>query len=97
MNTLRYCCIALLACLAANAFSGADERGDIGTTIVGDSEVSMGLYLMPWRDSPVVDIDRPPRRIHEGLQAVDPDAFKARSDWRQEFGAYRRFKVQPKY
>ncbi len=47
-----------------------------GTTIIGEQESPIGLYIMPWRDAaPETDMDRPARLLQEKLQPVDEHTF----------------------
>lgn len=46
---------------------------DSGTTIVGERESPIGLYITPWRNAfSQQDIDRPPRLLEVNLDPVDP-------------------------
>ncbi|MDP9142063.1 MAG: hypothetical protein M3O62_14895 [Pseudomonadota bacterium] len=47
-----------------------------GTTIIGERESPIGLYIMPWRDSRAEDdLDRPARLLQEKLVPLDEDVF----------------------
>jgi hypothetical protein len=51
----------------------ADEAG---TTIIGERESPIGLYIMPWRESPPESgMDRPARLLQEKLLPVDEQVF----------------------
>lgn len=46
---------------------------DDGTTIIGERESPIGLYITPWRNAfSQQDIDRPPRLLEVNLEPVDP-------------------------
>ena len=48
----------------------------LGTTVIGERESPIGLYITPWRRStPGADIDRPARLLDQGLEPVDPDVY----------------------
>lgn len=48
-----------------------------GTTIVGEQETPLGLYIMPWRGSTAASgLDRPARFLREALVPVDSDVFR---------------------
>lgn len=48
----------------------------IGTTIVGERESPIGLYITPWRNAYAeADIDRPARLLQEPLLPIDEDVF----------------------
>lgn len=54
----------------------ARTAGDAGTTIIGERESPIGLYIMPWRDArPETDMDRPARLLQEELLPVDEHVF----------------------
>ncbi|MGQ0697314.1 MAG: hypothetical protein ACT4PZ_03620 [Panacagrimonas sp.] len=53
-----------------------DLRGDSGTTIVGERESPIGLYITPWRNAYAEqDIDRPARLLRVDMSLVDRDVF----------------------
>lgn len=48
----------------------------VGTTIIGERESPIGLYITPWRDADAeADIDRPARLLQEKLQPLDEKVF----------------------
>lgn len=50
--------------------------GGTGTTIVGERESPIGLYIMPWREArPEEGMDRPARLLQEKLLPLDEDVF----------------------
>lgn len=50
--------------------------GTGGTTIVGERESPIGLYIMPWRDArPEEGMDRPARLLQEKLLPLDEEVF----------------------
>jgi hypothetical protein len=54
----------------------ARNAADSGTTIIGERESPIGLYIMPWRDArPEADMDRPARLLQEELLPVDEQVF----------------------
>jgi hypothetical protein len=64
----------------AAAAPTADEA--MGTTIVGDKETPMGLYLTPWKNvHPDRSLDRPPQLLAEELTPVDPKVFNRRTEY----------------
>ena len=53
-----------------------DLRSDSGTTIVGERESPIGLYITPWRNAySEQDIDRPARLLQVDMVPVDRDVF----------------------
>ena len=55
---------------------GRETPADAGTTIIGERESPIGLYIMPWRDArPEPGMDRPARLLQEELLPVDEQVF----------------------
>jgi hypothetical protein len=53
-----------------------------GTTIVGDQEAPIGLYIMPWRQSAAATgLDRPARLLDEALMPLDPEVFRRQVEY----------------
>lgn len=53
-----------------------DLRNDAGTTIVGERESPIGLYITPWRNAYAEqDIDRPARLLRVDMSPIDRDVF----------------------
>jgi hypothetical protein len=53
-----------------------DLRDDSGTTIVGERESPIGLYITPWRNAYAEqDIDRPARLLRVDMSPIDRDVF----------------------
>ncbi len=71
---------------AAQALSAAEEPavktdGD-GTTVVGDRESPIGLYITPWRNAaPEAEMDRPARFLEEQLLPLDADVFRRQIEY----------------
>lgn len=56
---------------------GGVEKASTGTTVIGDQEAPIGLYIMPWRQSQAQDgLDRPARLLEEALLPLDPEVFR---------------------
>lgn len=54
----------------------ADAGEDSGTTIVGERESPIGLYITPWRNAYAEqDIDRPARLLQVDMSPVDRTVF----------------------
>lgn len=48
----------------------------VGTTILGERESPIGLYITPWRNATAEkDIDRPARLLQEKMLPIDEDVF----------------------
>lgn len=53
-----------------------------GTTVVGDRESPIGLYITPWRnDAPEAEMDRPARFLEEELLPIDADVFRRQIEY----------------
>jgi hypothetical protein len=53
-----------------------------GTTVVGETESPIGLYIMPWRQSAAEGgLDRPARLLEEQLLPLDPDVFRRQVEY----------------
>ena len=81
MITTRFALAALTLACAVPVLALAQPDEDPvrleGSTIRGDQELPIGLYITPWRDSaPEQGIDKPARLLDEALVPIDPDAFR---------------------
>ncbi|MES2682061.1 MAG: hypothetical protein V4650_00940 [Pseudomonadota bacterium] len=71
----------------AQATKAADESPAVktdqdGTTVVGDRESPIGLYITPWRnDTPEAALDRPARFLEEQLLPIDADVFRRQIEY----------------
>lgn len=77
----------------AAAPSNPDEPIDtgVGTTIVGDQESPIGLYITPWKDEYAErGLDRPARLLDESLLPLDPGTFRRQIEYYETITAYRR-------
>jgi hypothetical protein len=55
---------------------------EVGTTIIGDNESPIGLYITPWRESHAEkDIDRPARLLQEEMLPIDKDVFERQVEY----------------
>lgn len=53
-----------------------------GTTIIGDDESPIGLFIMPWRESHAEkNIDRPARLLQEEMLPIDKDVFERQVEY----------------
>ncbi|MGH8444387.1 MAG: hypothetical protein ACREVL_03920 [Solimonas sp.] len=95
--TLCLCALALLLPAAAGAAGDVPAGASGGTTIVGERETAVGLYLMPWQEEAPSDIDRPPQFFDQPQQAIDATAFHARVEADAANAAYRRVRVEPRW
>lgn len=64
---------------------------DEGTTIVGDQESPIGLYITPWKDEYAErGLDRPARLLDESLLPIDPASFRRQIEYYETLSAFRR-------
>lgn len=67
---------------APRAARAEDLRDDAGTTIVGERESPIGLYITPWREAySEQGIDRPARLLSVDLSPVDRDVFRRQLEY----------------
>lgn len=70
---------------AEPALSPADRedlRDQTGTTIVGERESPIGLYITPWRDAySEQDIDRPARLLQVDMSPIDREVFARQAEY----------------
>lgn len=61
----------------------AVKEQTVGTNIFGgEKESPIGLYIMPWRESPAErDIDRPARLLQEQVLPIDRVVFERQLDY----------------
>ncbi|MGH8481135.1 MAG: hypothetical protein ACRES8_01575 [Nevskiaceae bacterium] len=62
--------------------TGGVEKARTGTTVIGDQESPIGLYIMPWRQSQAqAGLDRPARLLDEALLPLDPEVFRRQVEY----------------
>jgi hypothetical protein len=77
----------------ADAAKNPDEAVDtgVGTTIIGDQESPIGLYITPWKDEYAErGLDRPARLLDEALLPIDPATFRRQIEYYNTITAFRR-------
>lgn len=53
-----------------------------GTTVVGDTDSPIGLFIMPWRNSAAEkDIDRPARLLQGDMSPIDRIVFDRQTEY----------------
>ncbi|MCX7069690.1 MAG: hypothetical protein NTW01_01675 [Gammaproteobacteria bacterium] len=63
----------------------------IGTTIVGEQEAPIGLYITPWKDDYAErGLDRPARLLDEAMEPIDPATFRRQIEYYETITEYRR-------
>jgi hypothetical protein len=62
-----------------------------GTTIVGDKESPIGLFITPWKNAYAErQQERPTRLLDEAPKAIDPATFRRQMEYYQTISDYRR-------
>jgi len=68
---------------------GAVQQARTGTTVIGEQEAPIGLYIMPWRQSQSqAGLERPARLLDEALLPLDPDVFKRQVEYHRALSAH---------
>lgn len=65
----------------------------LGTTIFGDHEQALGLYLMPWQEELASDIDRPPQLLPLMPELGAAEDAESRAALYESINAYRHAQV----
>ena len=74
----------------AGAKPGPEGEGP-GTTIFGENESPIGLYITPWKNAYAErGMDRPARFLEEELLPVDQQVFHRQIEYYDTIAAYRR-------
>jgi hypothetical protein len=66
------------------------QAGEGGTTIVGEQDSDVGLYLTPWKEEHADNIDPPPSLLDEPPQPLDAHNFARQVRDAGTVSAYRR-------
>ncbi|HKY90101.1 MAG TPA: hypothetical protein VJM11_03640 [Nevskiaceae bacterium] len=75
----------------------ADKRDQSGSTIIGERESPIGLYITPWRNAYAEqDIDRPARLLQVDLSPVDRVVFSRQVEYFDALSAASKAKAAPK-
>ena len=68
---------------------GTVQKARTGTTVIGEQEAPIGLYIMPWRQSQAqAGLDRPARLLDEALLPLDPEVFKRQVEYHRALSAH---------
>ena len=68
---------------------GAVQKARTGTTVIGEQEAPIGLYIMPWRQSQSqAGLDRPARLLDEALLPLDLDVFRRQVEYHRALSAH---------
>lgn len=81
---------------AVNTAPREDLRDESGTTIVGERESPIGLYITPWRNAySEQDIDRPPRLLQVDMSPIDKVVFARQIEYYDALTEASRSKLAP--
>lgn len=75
----------------------AEDRIELeGMSIIGNKELPKMLYIVPWKNSELPDMNAPPIEslIDEALAPVDRDNFKRKIRYYQIFSAKKKVKSE---
>lgn len=97
MNIARSVTAAALLLVAGAAAGEQKTAGDAGTTIIGEREAAVGLYLLPWQEESRSDIDRPPSLYRGIAEKIEAAHFVDRVASDEAEAAYRRVRLEPKF
>ncbi|WP_420426328.1 hypothetical protein [Algiphilus sp.] len=87
--------LLLLLIAPAAAAQTAGAQADRGSTVIGDEEeAAIGLFLRPWREEAVSDIDRPPRHHDMRPEALRIEDVPARVHQYERLRAFQRTQPQ---
>lgn len=69
------------------------EEPRVGSTVIGDRELALGLVLMPWKEEAPSDVDRPPRLHDPRPRPLSDAAIRAEARHFETVQEYRRTRV----
>ncbi len=79
------------AAAPGSATAPIPESATSGTTIVGDQESPIGLYITPWKDDYAErGLDRPARLVDEAMEPIDPATFRRQIEYYETITAFRK-------
>ena len=68
-----------------------------GTTIIGDRESPIGLYLTPWKNEYAQrGMDRPAQIVQEQMAPIDPQVFRRQNSYYDTIQEYRQAELGTK-
>ena len=89
--------VIILASLALSLTLHAEDRVELeGMSIIGNKELPKMLYIVPWKNSELPDMNTPPIEslIDEALAPVDRDNFKRKIRYYQIYSAKQKVKSE---
>ncbi|MFK5914068.1 MAG: hypothetical protein QM484_06820 [Woeseiaceae bacterium] len=85
----------LILSMLCSVFSHAEDRIRLkGTSIIGNKELPKMLYIVPWKNAELPDMNAPPIEslIDEALSPVDRDSFKRKIRYYQLYSEQKKTK-----
>jgi hypothetical protein len=76
------------------AVDTAKQAGEPGTTIIGEQDSDVGLYLAPWKEEHADALDPPPGLLDQTLEPIDGASFGRGVRDSATVTAYRREQMQ---
>lgn len=76
------------------AVKAAAPEAELGTTIIGEEESAIGLYIMPWKEESPSDLDRPPALYTPAVETAPASAVQRQTEFYEAHAAYRREQLQ---
>jgi hypothetical protein len=86
--------VMMRSAVAQDNDGAASSGSGPGTTIIGEQDTAVGLYLTPWQDETASNVDRPPGLYAPPLVQLDPQEFQRLVDYDDARLAYRRERLQ---
>ena len=77
-----------MAARPSPSLTRTDCAETVGTTIYGDHEQALGLYLMPWKEEAASDIDRPPQLLQLSPKLGSAEAAESRAMLHDSISAF---------
>lgn len=90
---MKHAFLLVLACASGVAIAAAPPK-EAGSTIVGDREAAVGLFLDSWHEESPSDLDWPPVHEPEPLAPLDPAAVRRAIELETAREAIRRAELQ---
>lgn len=87
--------LATCGALAAGAPASPAAAQEAGTTVVGERETALGLFLTPWQEEGPAALDHPPVLFDVAPSSVDADAYARSSRFERDLAGWRRARVEP--
>lgn len=89
--TRSSCALAILLLLNGPAATAqtTENTASLGTTVVGEQDAAIGLFVNPWKEHEASTTDRPPRLYDMPFAPVDAEAFRQAVDIRQSLDTHR--------